>query len=294
MTTQGKTRRGVGALRTSSACLPRRPVFHAQLAIAWPHRPARSSHRRVARGHSVGSHAFASTSRLGRCSAGRRRCWRSGCRMPRGPEAGARLRSKRSSYWGRRWPPRASRGSNPPLRASLEARAAQRPGPLPPGLALTIMGSRRGPSLISTRQFVFSPAMSQCCGKRPGFWRRAPIRWSAMEHGASNWRSEQSSFPGARVRAFDALAAALAESEQFSAAVDAAEQASTMALGNDGGRGHGGGRACTAKACPIASRQRPCQPIMCRRQRISRRPARPQKGDADSFRGMPVFSRAVG
>ena len=32
------------------------------------------------------------------------------------------------------------------------------------------------------------------------------------------------------MRAFDALAAALAETEQFSAAVDAAEQASTMAL----------------------------------------------------------------
>ena len=53
-------------------------------------------------------------------------------------------------------------------------------------------------------------------------------RWSA---GGRTGQESDSSFPTAKnVRAFDALAAALAETEEFSAAVDAAEQASTIAL----------------------------------------------------------------
>ena len=209
--------------------------------------------------------AFGSTSRPGRCSAGRRRRRRSGCRVPRDPEAGARLdRSDRNT--GRRpWRPRAkSRKQSPTWSEPWSSiRATPRPTSTWAWLS-TIAGGHRVPSLISTRRFVFSPTMSRCCGKRPGFWRRVRIPRSAMERGRSNWPAERSSFPAAKsARAFDALAAALAETEEFSAAVDAAEQASTMALtrGDDsvGRRHRRSGRASTARACRIASRHRVCR-----------------------------------
>ena len=132
--TQGKSTRR--SRITNKRCVSSQPArwFHAQLAIALARRrPARSSHRRVARDHSACPRPLVGTSRPGQCPAGQRRCQRSGCPVPRGPEAGARLdRSDRhpGSGLGRRG---QSRGSTPPLGASLEARTAQRPGPLPPG-----------------------------------------------------------------------------------------------------------------------------------------------------------------
>ena len=83
---------------------------------------------------------------------------------------------------------------------------------------------------------------------------------------------------GQEPRAFDALAAALAETEKFSAAVEAAEQASAMALARDD---DALADAIDAADSPLPpglavspAGSRPCRPIMCRRQRISRRPAR--------------------
>ena len=78
---------------------------------------------------------------------------------------------------------------------------------------------------------------------------------------------------GQEVRTFDALAAALAETENFSSAVEVAEQASTMALACRDAHWPtplGSGRDSTAGAWRIASRRSLCRPSARRRPRLSK------------------------
>ena len=73
--------------------------------------------------------------------------------------------------------------------------------------------------------------MSKCCGTRPGSWRPSPdpsVRDGARAVKLATKAVELSG--GQEVRALDALAAALAETENFPAAIDAAERASAIAL----------------------------------------------------------------
>ena len=81
------------------------------------------------------------------------------------------------------------------LERALELEPHNAPAHASLGLRSTIVGGRRARSLISPRQFVSGRAMSRCCGKRPGFWRRVPIPRSATEKRRWDSHGEQSSFP---------------------------------------------------------------------------------------------------
>ena len=262
LTEQGKTDEALDALRTSSACLPDgRDVSRSVGGCACSRGQARSSHRRVARDHSVDPHLFASTSRPGRCSAGQRRRRRSGCRVPRGPEAGARLDRSDRRYWGRPWPPRAkSRKQSPtwskPWSSNRTTPAAHfQPGP----------GSLRSRAVQSAVAHLneairLRPDNVRCCGKRPGFWRRARIPRSAMERGRSSWPASDPAFRGpraARLRCAGRCAGrnreVLRGRRRGRASVDDGAAARRQRWPTPSSSG----LASTARACPIASRRRP-------------------------------------
>ena len=81
---------------------------------------------------------------------------------------------------------------------------------------------------------ICRPMTCRSYGRRPGSWLLLRIPRSAMGSGAVEVAGRAiDRANGQEVRAFDALAAALAETKDFSAAVDAAEQASTIALARD-------------------------------------------------------------
>ena len=160
-------------------------------------RPARSSDRRVARGLRLAPTAVGSTSRPGRCSAGHgipaKRL-----PVPRGPEQepgsieaiallGAAL---------------AAEGKvEEAIPTSSEPWSSTRATPRPTSTWACfspMAGDRRARSLISTRRSAFSLTTSRRCGRRLGFWPRAPIPRLVTERGRPTWPGVRSDFPGAK------------------------------------------------------------------------------------------------
>ena len=152
-----------------------------------------------------------------------------------------------------------NRGSNLPTRARRGARTAQRRLPTPASAwrSARSWAVAERLSLISTRRFVFGPAVSRLLWQMA--WILATIPDPAVRDGERAIELARRAIQrskGQECRAFDALAAALAETGQFPAAIDAAEQASTIALT----RGDTAladaideRRASTARACPITA-----------------------------------------
>ena len=68
------------------------------------------------------------------------------------------------------------------------------------GLAQLPLGGWKVPPRISTRPCVFSPTMSPCCGKRPGFWPRVRSPRFVTVGGRSNCPAEPSGFRAAARR----------------------------------------------------------------------------------------------
>ena len=114
------------------------------------------------------------------------------------------------------------------------------------------------PSISSTRQIVFDPTTSKCCGIRPGFWRQVPIPRSAMGRGGLGWQRERSSFPTAENRMLSTrwprhlpkprsspLPSRRPRKESAAASAPTTTHWSTRLSS---------GRVFIARACPIASR----------------------------------------
>ena len=99
------------------------------------------------------------------------------------------------------------------------------------GLALWDRGRSQSAIAHLDEAIRLAPDDVPCCGRRPGFWQRAGMTRFAMEARAvelANRAIEHST--DQEPHAFDALAAGLAETEEFAAAVERAEQGSTIAL----------------------------------------------------------------
>ena len=126
---------------------------------------------------------------------------------------------------------RQCRGSTSPIEAGFGARSAQRPSPLLAGRSLA--GPRAVTKCRRASQRGDSPGARRCVdvvanrldsGDKS---RSLNSRWTAGDRVGQEC---DRAFHRPRAGAFDALAAALAETGEFSAAVDAAEHASTIAL----------------------------------------------------------------
>ena len=203
--------------------------------LRWPARPARSSHRRVAQDHSVGPRPFRE-----HVSAWPMLCWPTEMLAKRLPSAA------RSSS---RSPTRleaivilgaalAAEGkveeAIPHFERALKLEPHNAPAHFRLGLALDDLGQSQAPLTHLNEAIRLQPDDVLMLWQTA--WILATSPDPSIRDGARGVelasRAVQLS-GGREPRAFDALAAALAETEKFSAAVEAAEQASALALARD-------------------------------------------------------------